>query len=53
MSCSGWPLSCRYVKMLMKDAGLSIREDAMGNIYGRMAGSSSTGTLVLIAYLAS
>ena len=31
---------CRYVKELMKDAGLTIREDAMGNIYGRMHGSS-------------
>ena len=46
------PPLCRYVKVLMRDAGLSIREDAMGNIYGRMAGSSSTGTLVLTAYLA-
>ena len=36
----------------MRDAGLSIREDPMGNIYGRMAGSSSTGRVVLSAYLA-
>jgi hypothetical protein len=36
-----WPhtqpctLRCRYVKQLMADAGLDVREDAMGNIFGR------------------
>lgn len=29
----------RYIKQLMRDAGLSIREDAMGNIFGRLEGS--------------
>ena len=28
-----------YVKGLMRDAGLEIREDAMGNIFGRWVGS--------------
>lgn len=31
--------NCRYIKSLMTDAGLSIREDAMGNIFGRLEGS--------------
>ena len=31
-----------YVKSLMSDAGLVIREDAMGNIFGRWVGSSPT-----------
>lgn len=30
---------CRYVKSLMSEAGLSIREDAIGNIFGRWEGS--------------
>mmetsp|Transcript_9215 Transcript_9215/g.17291 ORF Transcript_9215/g.17291 Transcript_9215/m.17291 type:complete len:450 (-) Transcript_9215:577-1926(-) len=30
-----------YVKELMREAGLSIREDAMGSIYGRWEGSDS------------
>ena len=38
-----WVLShvlvCRYVKNLMEQAGLAIREDPMGNIWGRLAGS--------------
>lgn len=29
----------RYVEMLMKDAGLTIREDPMGNIFGRWEGA--------------
>lgn len=33
---------CRYVKSLMKEAGLAIREDPMGNIYGRMQGNAGT-----------
>lgn len=32
----------RYVKQLMKEAGLTIREDPMGNIYGRMHGRTDT-----------
>ncbi len=31
----------RYVKELMTAAGLKIREDAMGNIFGRWEGSNS------------
>lgn len=27
-----------YIKELMREAGLSVREDTMGNIYGRWAG---------------
>jgi len=39
-----WLKLCRYVKQLMKEAKLTIRVDPMGNIYGRMHGSSdSTG----------
>lgn len=30
----------RYVKGLMEEAGLDVREDGMGNIFGRLAGSS-------------
>jgi hypothetical protein len=26
---------CRYVKELMEATGLTVREDAMGNIFGR------------------
>lgn len=29
---------CRFVKGLMEDAGMSIREDAMGNIWARWEG---------------
>ena len=32
---------CRYVKNLMEKAGLTIREDPMGNIWGRLAGSET------------
>ncbi len=32
-------LICRYVKELMTAAGLAIREDPMGNIFGRWEGS--------------
>lgn len=32
---------CSYVKKLMAEAGLSIREDAMGNIYGRLEGTDA------------
>lgn len=32
----------RYVKSLMKDAYLTIREDAMGNIWGRWTGSDAS-----------
>lgn len=28
-------LTCRYIKNLMEDSGLSVREDAVGNIFGR------------------
>jgi ureidoglycolate amidohydrolase len=43
-------LSCRYMKALMKEAGLTIREDPMGNIYGRMQGSNSaTGVPLTLA----
>lgn len=43
-------LPCRYVKALMKEAGLAIREDPMGNIYGRMQGSNSaTGVPLSLA----
>ena len=31
-----------YFKGLMRDAGLSVREDAFGNIIGRMEGSDSS-----------
>ncbi|KAK9799814.1 hypothetical protein WJX73_002530 [Symbiochloris irregularis] len=38
---TGTDLSARgYIKQLMQDAGLGIREDAMGNIFGRLEGSS-------------
>lgn len=33
----------RFVKALMRDAGLEVREDAMGNIFGRLAGSQDKG----------
>jgi acetylornithine deacetylase/succinyl-diaminopimelate desuccinylase-like protein len=37
----------RYIKELMKEAGLSIREDPMGNIFGRWVGEdpNAGGTL--------
>lgn len=36
-----------YVKGLMRDAGLTVREDAMGNIYGRWEGSDPSAGSVL------
>ena len=33
----------RYVKELMTEAGLSVREDAVGNIFGLLAGDGSAG----------
>ena len=30
--------ACRHIKGLMRKAGLAIREDAMGNIFGRWQG---------------
>lgn len=36
----------KYVKKLMADAGLMVREDAMGNIYGRLEGAQKTGAVV-------
>jgi ureidoglycolate amidohydrolase len=33
---------CRYVKTLMSEAGLSVREDAIGNIFGRWEGSEAS-----------
>eukprot|EP00798_Chlamydomonas_sp_ICE-L_P014523 gene14524-20554_t len=36
-----------YVKELMTDAGLTIREDVMGNIYGRFEGSDPSAGAVL------
>lgn len=35
-------MGCRYVKGLMAEAGLSVREDGMGNIFGRWHGSDPT-----------
>jgi hypothetical protein len=32
-------VACRHIKGLMRRAGLAVREDAMGNIFGRCAGS--------------
>jgi len=32
---------CRYIKELMSQAGLEIREDAMGNIFGRLEGTEA------------
>ena len=40
-------VQCRYVKKLMTDAGLHIREDAMGNIYGRWEGSEPDAGVLL------
>lgn len=37
----------RYVKALMKEAGLTIREDPMGNVYGRMQGSNNAAGVPL------
>ena len=34
-----WNVSGRYVKGLMTDAGLDVREDGMGNIFGRWHGT--------------
>ena len=31
----------RYVKGLMADAGLAVREDSVGNIFGRLAGAEA------------
>ena len=36
-----------YVKELMSEAGLTIREDAVGNIFGRFEGSDPSGGSVL------
>lgn len=36
-----------YVKDLMKEAGLTVREDGMGNIFGRLAGSDDTAGAVM------
>ncbi|KAI7836995.1 hypothetical protein COHA_009177 [Chlorella ohadii] len=35
-----------YVKQLMREAGLQIREDTMGNVYGRLPGSDPTAAAV-------
>jgi hypothetical protein len=34
-----WHGLCRHIKGLMRRAGLAVREDAMGNIFGRWQGS--------------
>lgn len=31
----------RYIKQLMREAGLEVREDPVGNIFGRLAGSGT------------
>lgn len=36
-----------YIKSLMREAGLTVREDTMGNIYGRLQGSNATAPAVL------
>jgi acetylornithine deacetylase/succinyl-diaminopimelate desuccinylase-like protein len=35
-----------YVQQLMREAGLQVREDTMGNIYGRLAGTDPEGAAV-------
>ena len=40
MVFSDWDVQARgYIKGLMKDAGLTVREDVMGNTFGRWEGS--------------
>jgi len=39
----------RYVKELMTEAGLSVREDAVGNIFGLLAGDGSAGPSASLA----
>ena len=34
-----WDILRRYVKGLMTDAGLDVRDDGMGNIFGRWHGT--------------
>ena len=38
---------CRKIKELMKDAGLTIREDAVGNTFGRWEGSDKQAGMCL------
>ena len=35
-----------YVKQLMKEAGLTVREDTMGNIFGRLPGPNPSAPAV-------
>ncbi len=39
----------RYVKKLMTEAGLEVREDGMGSIFGRWHGSDSNAGAVFPA----
>ena len=40
---------CRHIKGLMQEAGLAVREDVMGNIYGRWQGSdASAGAIPVV-----
>ena len=36
------PCTVRHIKGLMEEAGLRIREDVMGNIFGRWQGSNAS-----------
>eukprot|EP00850_Spirogloea_muscicola_P003712 SM000015S01212 [mRNA] locus=s15:540275:544148:- [translate_table: standard] len=36
----------RYIKSLMEDAGLKVREDAVGNIFGRWEGADKTAPAI-------
>lgn len=37
----------RYIKQLMREAGLEVREDPVGNIFGRLAGSSTSAAAIM------
>ena len=43
MVFSDWDVQARkYIRGLMEDAGLTVREDVMGNTFGRWQGSDVT-----------
>src|SRR6266496_2640634 len=41
-----WAAACERVQQWMKDAGLAVRRDAVGNLWGRLAGSAGGNAVV-------
>ena len=42
LKIAGCACRCSHIKGLMEEAGLAVREDVMGNIYGRWQGSDAS-----------